>query len=390
MANALLILIYIAFVSLGLPDAVLGAGWPAIQSEFRVPYGFAGFVHMIIAGGTIVSSICSGHVLRKFGTGKVTAFSVGLTALALLGFSASPAFWWLLLAAIPLGLGAGAVDAGLNAFVAAHYESRHMSWLHCFWGVGALSGPLVLSIFLFRGGSWRHGYLSIAILQFVLVGVLVTAIPLWTKIPRRDLSSGSKTRPLSFIFPLSFRGAKWTLVMFLLYCGIESTMGLWGGSFLFKIKACDATSAARWVSLYYFCITLGRFFTGFATYHLSNKTLIRAGTLTILSGVGLMLLPLSLPFALAGFALVGFGCAPIFPCMLHETPVRFGEDNAQSLMGIQMAVAYAGATVLPPLFGFVASATSLTILPLVLLGYACILLVGSERTRRLNAEYVQS
>ncbi|HPO44303.1 MAG TPA: MFS transporter [Spirochaetota bacterium] len=388
MSTALLILIYFAFISLGLPDGVLGAGWPAMQSEFRIPYGLAGLVHMVTAGGTIVSSVSAGRVLRRFGTGKVAAFSVGLTAVALFGFSASPSFWWLILAAVPLGLGAGAVDAGLNAFVAAHYESRHMSWLHCFWGIGALSGPLVLSLFLSRGGSWRSGYLSIGILQFVLVGALALAMPLWAKVPGRDLgeSPQNETSPRPFSFLLKLRGVKWTLATFLIYCGIESTMGLWGGSFLFKIKACDAASAARWVSMFYASITVGRFITGFVTYRLSNTALIRAGALTILAGVTLMLAPLSLPFSLAGFAFVGFGCAPIFPCMLHETPVKFGEKNAQVLMGIQMAVAYVGATFLPPIFGFVASATSLAILPAVLLGYACILLVGSERTRWLGAK----
>ncbi|WP_269540068.1 MFS transporter [Cerasicoccus fimbriatus] len=383
MASALLILIYIAFISLGLPDAVLGAGWPAMQSEFGVAYGLAGLVHMITAGGTIISSMLAGTMLTRFGTGKVTACSVGLTAVALLGFSLSPSFWWLPLAAVPLGLGAGAVDAGLNAFVAANYESRHMSWLHCFWGVGALSGPLILSSSLLAGHTWRFGYLSIAVLQFVLVGVLLATLRLWGMVgsgeePDEPTNGDSSAR--SFLYPLRLKGAKSALVTFLLYCGIESTMGLWGGSFLFKIKGCDPASAARWVSLFFASITLGRFLTGFVTIRFSNDALIRAGCLTVLVGIALMLLPLPLPFALAGFALIGLGCAPIFPCMLHETPARFGKSNAQMLMGVQMAVAYVGATFLPPLFGFLAASTTLAMLPALLLAYAVVMLFAAERT----------
>ncbi len=390
----LLVLIYVAFISLGLPDAMLGAGWPKMQAEFAVPYGLAGLVQMIVSGGTIVSSLLSGRMLGRFGTGRITAFSVGLTAAALFAFSCTPSFWWLLLAALPLGLGAGAVDAGLNAFVAAHYESRHMSWLHCFWGVGALSGPLVLSAFLAGGGSWRFGYLSIAVLQTVLVGVLIAALPLWETVKSRSAGEeqavhetqatdqGNGHPPL--LFPLRLKGALWTLASFLLYCGIETTMGLWGGSFLFKIKGLDVAATARWVSFFYGSITLGRFLTGFVTYRVSNGNLIRAGVLTILAGVILLLAPLPLPLSLTGFLLVGFGCAPIYPCMLHETPVRFGAKNAQALMGFQMAVAYIGSTFLPPLFGFIASATTLALLPAFLLAYVGLLLVGSERVRHLR------
>ncbi|MGE9296178.1 MAG: MFS transporter [Puniceicoccales bacterium] len=387
MATGLLILIYIAFISLGLPDAVLGAGWPAMQSDFNVPYGLAGLVHMIAAGGTIISSLLAGKLLKRFGTGNVTAFSVGLTAIALLGFALSQSYWWLPLAAIPLGLGAGAVDAGLNAFVAANYESRHMSWLHCLWGVGALSGPLVLSTFLAGGYSWRYGYATIAVFQFALVAVLVATLRLWDKVPRHEDEEetvvGDASRR-SFLYPFRLNGAKAAMVTFLLYCGIESTMGLWGGSFLFKVKGCDAAAAARWVSLFYGSITLGRFLTGFVTYRFSNTTLIRAGVVTILAGVALMLAPLPLPVALVGFGLVGFGCAPIFPCMLHETPVRFGKQNAQTLMGVQMAVAYVGATFLPPLFGIIASTTTLAILPAVILLYAGVMLFATERLRVLS------
>ena len=385
MATVLLVIVYITFISLGLPDAVLGAGWPVMQAEFGTPYSLAGIAHFMIAGGTIVSSLFTGHVVGRFGTGKVTAFSVTLTAIALAGFSIAPSFAWLLLAAIPLGLGAGAVDAGLNAFVAAHYESRHMSWLHCFWGVGAFGGPLILSMFLSRGVSWRTGYRTIGILQAALMVVLVAAIPLWAKVRVHKTGDAPHTGapPRPFFFPFRLRGFPWTLATFLFYCGIESTMGLWGGSFLFRVKEFDAASAARWVSIYYASITIGRFITGFATYHVSNAALIRAGTLTIVTGILLMLAPVPGPFTLAGFVFLGMGCAPIFPCLLHETPIRFGKDHAATLMGFQMAVAYVGSTLLPPLFGFIASSTTLALLPAVLLTYACLMGFGSERVRWL-------
>lgn len=381
MATLLLVLIYVAFISLGLPDALLGAGWPSIQSEFGVPYSFAGLASMLGAGGTILSSLVSGRVLKRFGTGAVTAVSVGMTAVALLGIGWAPSFWWILGFAVPLGLGAGAVDAGLNAYVAAHYESRHMSWLHSFWGVGALSGPLVLSGFLSQGFPWRGAYLVIASFQVVLVTVLVLALPLWTRVKERhtpevsDSAVGVPTRPWRV------RGVKSALAVFFLYCGIEASMGLWGGSFLFQTKGLDAATAAAWVSWFYAAITLGRFLTGFLTYRLSNDVLIRSGGLVVLLGAGLMLTPLPLPFSLAGFVLVGLGCAPIFPCMLHETPVRFGSTLAPTIMGFQMAGAYVGSTFLPPLFGFVAG-TSLGWLPWFVMGYGLLMLLIFGGLRR--------
>jgi len=384
MATLLLIIIYMAFISLGLPDALLGSGWPVMQAELAVPYGYAGLVSMIISGGTIVSSVFSSRVLRRFGTGRVTAFSVAGTALALFGFAFSPSFWWLLAAAVPLGLGAGAVDAGLNAYVAEHYESRHMSWLHSFWGLGALTGPLLLSAILRGGGRWRSGYLTVALVQVGLVLLLFISLPLWTRLrPRFAAEGAEEERPhQSLFFPLKVRGVKLALVAFFFYCGIEATMGLWGGSYLFKVKGLDPASSATWVSLFYASITLGRFLSGFITYRVSNRNLMRAGSLVILTGVLLLAAPLPLPLALAGFLLVGLGCAPIYPCMLHETPVRFGADNAQAIMGFQMAVAYIGSTLLPPAFGFISAASTLGILPFFLLAYTALHIGASETLRR--------
>ena len=380
MATLLLLIIYIAFISLGLPDAMLGAAWPVMQADFAMPYSFAGVISMTISGGTIVSSIFSSRVLRRYGIGKVTAGSVGLTSVALLGFGLAPSLWWIILLALPLGIGAGAVDAGLNTFVAGHYESRHMSWLHSFWGLGALTGPLVLSALFARGISWRSGYLSIAAFQALLVVMLVFSIPLWNKVRRRGVMEGESKETLHrpLLYPLGLKGAKIALLAFLCYCGLEASMGLWGGSFLFRIKGLEPSRAAVWVSLFYASLTAGRFITGFLSYKVANRDLIRYGSLVILAGILLVLLPLPLPASLAGFLVIGLGCAPIYPCMLHETPSRFGADNASSIMGFQMAVAYIGSTFLPPAFGFIASVASLALLPVFLMAYVACMIAASE------------
>lgn len=394
MATLLLVVIYIAFISLGLPDAVLGAGWPLMHLGLGVPLGHAGIPQMITSIGTIVSSIFSTRVIKKLGTGKVTAISVGLTAVALLGFGLTPSFWFLILFSVPLGLGAGAIDAGLNAYVASHYEARHMNWLHSFWGIGALMGPLLLSAMLANGLSWRSGYISIALVQFVLVLALILALPLWNKVKARkeslepiEVQAGPAEDGInreSIFYPIRVRGTKLALSTFFFYCGIEASMGLWGGSYLHRVEGMDVAAAARWVSFFYGGITLGRFLAGFITEKINNDNLVRIGGLTVLVGVLLLLLPFPLPLKLTGFLAIGFGCAPIFPAMLHETPLRFGPADAQAIMGFQMATAYVGTTFLPPLFGLVASASKLWLLPFFLLVYILFLILSSERLRRIR------
>lgn len=389
MATLFLIVIYAAFISLGLPDALLGTAWPVIHVDLGVPISAAGIISMTVSGGTIISSLMSGRVLKRFGTGKVTAISVCMTALALLGFAATPGFIWLILLAIPLGLGAGSVDSGLNDYVAKHYAARHMSWLHCFWGIGAMSGPIIISQFMSRGESWRNGYLTVGIIQLGLVALLFFTLPVWDKVAKlvhKDAPEAAaepepqKTQaPKGVFYPLQIEGVKTALGSFLFYCGVESTVGLWSSSFLVTIKGLDVPTAAAWVSLFYGSITLGRFISGFVTMRMSSKMLIRTGQLSILVGVLLLLLPLPEIFALVSLILIGLGCAPIFPTMLHETPNRFGRENAQYVMGFQMAVAYIGATFLPPIFGFIASGTTFAILPLFLLVYVAVMLFSSEK-----------
>lgn len=401
MATLFLLVIYAAFISLGLPDALLGVAWPIMQVEYSVPVSLAGIVSMTGSASTIVSSLLSGRVLKRFGTGRVTFVSVLTTAVALLGISFAPHFLWLVLLAVPLGLGAGSVDAGLNDYVAKNYEARHMSWLHCFWGIGAMSGPIIISQIISRGESWRNGYTTVAIVQFGLVAVLFLTLPLWDKVVRlkrkptespvvveaapakTQESRKSALGAAKGVFsPLKIQGVTPVLIVFLFYCGIEATMGLWGSTFLIRMKGIDVATAAGWVSLFYGSITLGRFISGFVTMRMSGKALIRTGEIMILLGVIFLLLPLPNTFSMLSFVLIGLGCAPIFPTMLHETPARFGDADAQNIMGFQMAVAYIGASLLPPLVGAVASNTTFAIFPFFILIGITLMLVNSEQVNR--------
>ncbi|WKA54741.1 MFS transporter [Planococcus shixiaomingii] len=381
MAAFFLIIIYLAFISLGLPDSLLGVTWPVMQSEFGAPLETAGLLFMVIAGGTIVSSLMSGTVIKRFGTGKVAFVSSVMTAAALVGFSFSPSLVWLFLCAIPLGLGAGAIDAGLNNYVAAHYKAHHMNWLHCFWGVGATLGPIVMASFISGNNSWRNGYLAIAGIQLLLVVILFLALPLWDRIAVSPLSKEpeqEKSADGQTVKPFQIKGVKLTLIAFLFYCGAESAIGLWGSSFLVNVKDLSIETAAKWVSLYFAGITVGRFVTGFISLKISNYTLIRTGQAMALGGAILLLLPLPAIFSLVGFVLIGLGLAPIFPSMLHETPTRFGKEHSQTIMGYQMALAYTGSTFLPPLLGFMASQSTIAIFPFVIAIFIAAMFLSSE------------
>lgn len=393
MALILLLIIYLAFISLGLPDSLLGAAWPVMQPDFGAPLETAGLLFMMIAGGTIVSSLASGKILGRFGTGKVTAVSGLMTASALLGFYFAPSLIWLIVFTVPLGLGAGAIDTGLNNYVASHYKAHHMSWLHCFWGVGATMSPVIMAAMISGESSWRNGYLVIAGIQFALVVILFFSLPLWNRLAATHSSSPEKNledsredvsgKGTEQIKPLRIKGVNLALLSFLFYCGVESTLGLWGSSFLVNVKELPADVAARWVSLYYGGITVGRFVTGFITFRVSNHALIRTGQITALAGAILLFLPLPAVFSLAGFILIGLGLAPIFPCMLHETPRRFGKEHSQSIMGYQMAVAYTGSTFLPPLFGVLAAQSTTGILPYCLVIFGAIMLFSTERLNNI-------
>jgi len=357
----LLVIIYISFISLGLPDALLGSAWPSMYHLLNVPLHYAGFISMIAAAGTVVSSVFSAKVVRRFGTGMVTAVSVLMTAAALTGFSLSHSFWYLCLCAIPLGLGAGSVDAALNNYVALHFKARHMSWLHCFWGIGASLGPIIMAAFLMRQQPWNSGYRIIAIVQFCLVLLLFISLPLWKN--SRTAGGPARHGSLKITQIVRITGVKPALTAFFCYCSIEIIAGLWGASYLVMERGIPAETAAQWISLYYIGITAGRFVSGFVTMKLNNRQMIRLGHAIIGCGIAALVLPLGNSVLLPGFFMIGLGCAPIYPSMLHETPKNFGENNSQSIMGIQMGSAYIGMTIMPPIFGRLAAHLSFAIFP---------------------------
>lgn len=362
MGSLLLALIYVCFISLGLPDSLLGSAWPILHMEINVPVSFAGIISMTIFLGTILSSLFSDKLLRKFGAGKVTAVSVTMTAVALFGFSISNQFWMLILWAIPYGLGAGGVDAILNNYVALHFKAQHMSWLHCMWGVGASISPYIMSFSLVRLDNWSYGYLIVSIIQIVLSVVIFASIPLWKK-GSSNADEKEQAKPLSFKEIFAIKGAVPCFLTFFAYCSLELTTSLWASSYLVQKWAFTPEAAAGFASMFYIGITLGRFANGFLAMKLGDHFLIRMGLGIITTGIALLLLPFHSVFALIGFVVIGLGCAPIYPCIIHMTPTVFGEDKSQAMIGVQMAFAYTGFLIMPSLFGVIADYISIALLP---------------------------
>lgn len=366
MFSLLLFIIYLSFISLGLPDAVLGAAWPIIHEEFGVPISFSGSIYMLISCCTILSSLKSESLRLRFGTGKITAFSVLLTAVAIFGFSISPSLSVMLFFAIPYGLGAGSVDAALNHYVAVHYSGRSMNWLHCMWGIGAALGPYILGFVLQRGESWRSGYLVLSMIQATLTIILFLSFGLWGKEEKKEKTEEKKT-PMSFRQILSITGAKECLVSFFLYCAIEQTLGLWSGSFMVYSLKIEAKLAASFVALFYFGITFGRFLAGILAAKWKDEALILGGCGILFLGLVLLFcsmvpgqevklfgMELRQILVICALLLSGLGCAPIYPAIIHSTPRNFGAENTSALIGKQMAAAYIGSMSFPPFFGVLA------------------------------------
>lgn len=380
MVHLLLAIIYIAFISLGLPDSLLGAAWPVMHEDLGAPLSYAGIISMIIAFGTVVSSLQSDRLTLWLGTGKVTAISVAMTATALLGFSASSEFWMLCLWAIPYGLGAGGVDAALNNYVALHCRSWHMSWLHCMWGVGAATGPYIMGMALEMGKGWPAGYHIIAVMQVVLTIILFASLPLWKE--RKDevqADSGHKRKPLSLREIFWIPGAREILVAFFCYSAVEQTCGLWASSFLNLSKGISAEQAASFGAMFFIGITVGRAINGFFAMRMHDESMIRMGQVLILLGIVTVMLPAGDAVALAGLILIGLGCAPIYPCIIHSTPTHFGKEKSQAIIGVQMAAAYIGTMLMPPLFGILANHLSISLLPIYLLVLLAIMAFMHER-----------
>lgn len=361
MGSLLLALIYVCFISLGLPDSLLGSAWPMLHGELSVPVSCAGVISMVISLGTILSSLVSDRLLHKFGAGNVTAFSVLFTAAALYGYSVSGSYWLLLLWSVPYGLGAGGVDAVLNNYVALHYKAQHMSWLHCMWGVGASLSPYIMSFSLIRLDSWNRGYLIVSVIQIILCCIIFMSLPLWKRTAAREGDPQGKPLKLREIFAIP--GAISCFITFFGYCALELTASLWASSYLVQTRGIDPEAAAGFAALFYIGITAGRGLNGFLAMKLPDRTLIRLGLGIICCGILLLALPLGAAFSLAGFIVIGLGCAPVYPCIIHMTPDIFGRERSQAMIGVQMAFAYTGFLIMPPFFGFIAEQFTIALLP---------------------------
>lgn len=375
----LLAIIYLVFISLGLPDSLLGSAWPTIRAEFDVPLSYMGLVSMIISGGTIISGLMSERLTKKFGTRAVTTVSVLLTAIALFGFSSTNEFYQMCLWGIPYGLGAGAIDAALNNYVALHYNSRHMSWLHCFWGVGTIISPYIMSYALTHT-VWTDGYRMVSYIQFVIVAVLILTLPLW-KIHKSAGAEENNTEVLGLKGALKIKGVPYLLIGFFAYCAAEATAMLWTSSYMEGTQGATKDEAAALGALFFIGITVGRFFAGFITDKLGDNRMIRLGTGIALVGVLCTALPFKMA-AIIGFIIIGLGCAPVYPCIIHSTPNNFGAENSQGIIGIQMASAYVGSTFMPPVFGLIANHISLKLMPVYLAFFLILLLVMLSKTEK--------
>lgn len=376
----LLAVIYLAFISLGLPDSLLGASWPTIRTEFDVPISYMGLISMIISGGTIISGLMSERLTKKFGTRAVTIVSVFLTAVALFGFSLSTEFYQMCLWGIPYGLGAGAIDAALNNYVALHYNSRHMSWLHCFWGVGTIISPYIMSYALTHS-SWTNGYRIVSYIQLGIAAVLLLTLPLW-RINQTAAAAEGSNKVLGIKGALKIKGVPYLLIGFLSYCAAEATTMLWASSYLEGTRGAAKEEAAALGSLFFIGITAGRFISGFVSDKLGDNNMIRLGVGIALLGVVFISLPIK-AITIIGFIIIGLGCAPVYPCIIHSTPGNFGAENSQGIIGIQMASAYVGSTFMPPIFGLIANHISLKLMPIYLAFFLLLLLFMISKTEKL-------
>lgn len=383
MYSFLLALIYLAFISLGLPDSLLGAGWPVMHTELGVSVSFMGIISMVISGGTIISSLLSDKLTHKFGTRAVTVASVLLTVAALFGFSFSGSFSMLIIFAVPYGLGAGAIDAALNNYVALHYKAKHMSWLHCFWDVGAIISPFIMS-FALKNLNWNSGYRIVGFIQLAIALLLLVTLPVW-KINKTE--STADTKRVGLTAALKIKGVPFLLIGFFAYCAAEATAMYWASTYFTEVKGISGDRAASFAALFYIGITLGRFASGFITERLGDRRMILLGTGILACGIMILLIPVqSYMTAFAAFLVIGFGCAPIYPCIIHSTPANFGAENSGAIIGIQMASAYVGSTFIPPLFGLFGNAVGFSVMPVYLLAFFALMIIMTEATFRITGK----
>lgn len=384
MATLLLIIIYLCFIGLGLPDSLLGTAWPQMYMELKLPVSLEAVGNAVITVGTIVSSLNAARLIKKLGTFRIVVISTLLTACAILGYGLAPNFLWILLLNIPLGIGAGAIDTALNNFLAVHYKASHMNWLHCFWGIGAMTGPAVMSVFINRQLGWRYGYFTIGAAQMAIVVILLLSIPVWKA--HEEMNAEEEHVVLKFFDLIKVKGVKLAMLTFLCYCATEYTIVCWGSTYLVKVREVSSATAAGWISMYYLGITVGRMLCGFIALKVNNRRLISIGLCIVLLGAVILMLPLPPFAALIGLAFVGFGCAPVFPGMISETPKRFGNALSQAVIGVEMTSAYTGVLILPVLFGFLAARISMALIPFFLAFLVVIMLISTSMLNKIRLD----
>ncbi len=382
MSTLLLIVIYITFIGLGIPDSLFGTAWPAIYSAFGVAISHANFVTSIISGGTILSSLLSTRLIKCFGTAKVTVVSTAMTAGALLGFSIAPNIIFLCLFAVPLGIGAGAIDTALNNYVALHYRAVHMNFLHCFYGIGVSLSPYLMSLMLSATGNWRQGYQTVFWVQLGIAIMTIISIPLWKKVNSTDSYEEENALVIGIIDLLKDLKVRRVCLVFLGSCAIEYTCGVWGSTFLVTEKQMAVDAAAKVIMFYYIGMALGRFSSGILALKCTSQQMIKIGQCITLIAIALLLLPLS-PIATSGaLFLIGLGNGPIFPNMIHLTPENFGKERSQAVVSIQMSASYISILLAPVLFGLLAQFISLALFPYYLCAMLFIMLLGTFLTRK--------
>lgn len=375
----LLAVIYLAFVSLGLPDSLLGAAWPTIHSEINIPISYMGILSMIISGMAIITSIEAEKLTKKFSTRVVTAFSILLTAVGMWGFSCSKSFLEMIFWTIPYGIGGGAIDAALNNYVALHYKSKHINWLHCFWGVGTIVSPYIMS-YAVKQYHWSVGYKLVAIIQLFIFAIFMLSFPLWKVNESKE--ENEESSPLKIREVINIKGVKYILIAFFCYCAAEATNMLWASSFLEVERAASKELAAAYGSLFFIGITLGRFISGLLSEKLSDTELVKLGNILAIIACFIIIVPNQI-ISVIGFVLIGLGCSPIYPCIIHSTPVIFGKEKSQAIIGVQMACAYIGSTFMPPVFGLIANHISMKLMPFFVLFFLLILLFTYNKALKL-------
>ncbi|MCR4615330.1 MAG: MFS transporter [Clostridiales bacterium] len=384
MATILLIIIYISFIGLGIPDSLLGAAWPAMYEDLNVPVSSAGWLSIIMTALTMISSLVSPRIIKRFSVGRITVISVFLTVVGLGGISISKDLLQICLFSIPLGLGAGAIDAGLNGYVALHYNARQINFLHCFYGVGITVSPYIISLALDKFGSWRTGYRIVSFAQLVIFIITVFSLPLWKRLEGKEQGEKARMKTLSVSQMFKMKNARLAFYIFLISCGFEFICDVWAGSYFNIQRGLDSASAARAVTFYFIGITLGRFLAGLISRFLNGWQICYVGMALVLLGVILVALPLSTVFAIFGVFFIGFGNGPVYPNMVQITPECFGRDISASIISFEMAGCYVGITAIPPIFGFAAKRTSFAIFPYVILAMLAMLFVSTVWLSKLN------